>query len=85
MLGCPNPACGVWLHEECAVDALLSRAYDRLLPWERDSREKPRRSYTNRLEGMVMEGGNQVRVNDLLMKSAFTRTIRCLKCKALFL
>lgn len=83
MLGCPNPACLAWLHLECAVDDLLSRAYDRLLLGEGGSEKNPR-SYSNRLEGTVIKGGNKVRIDDLETKRTFTSTVRCLRCKTLF-
>lgn len=34
MLKCPSSSCGVWLHEECLIDDILEKTYQRLMKGE---------------------------------------------------
>lgn len=45
---CDNPACKVWLHEDCLIDDILTKTYQRLV---KDSNEPGTNGTTSKVNG----------------------------------
>lgn len=40
MLACPNKECHIWMHQECIINAALTKAYDQLTNPEEEEKKK---------------------------------------------
>src|SRR4051794_36899398 len=50
MIGCPNPECKLWMHEECLIDDACQRKYNEEHGEEQPKKKGPRKSGTKKPE-----------------------------------
>ncbi|KAH8602536.1 hypothetical protein B0O99DRAFT_679531 [Bisporella sp. PMI_857] len=92
---CDNPSCKVWLHEECIIDDVLTKTYNRLQEnGETNGTSKPGRKskgkiWKGKFSAKIKANGSSTTVEitdlrkDVIALQPWEERIACLKCGSL--
>jgi len=92
---CDNPSCKVWLHEECLIDAILTKAHDSSArfsietngtPQSQSKKSKKIPVWLGKFSAKLKDpdssesGYTEVTITDLRDGNSWSERVPCLKC-----